>query len=143
MLIAKSHDITTIDGESYVQGAINYFGIEGNLEYCVALSRCPVEETCRSRMNIPFRIRSKEGDATLEKEFLEGASKKGMISLKGHRLVCVCVRTCVCEEFLNLKIFVFPCRSVGGIRASLYNAVTLQDTEALATYMKEFLRQHQ
>uniref|UniRef100_A0A3P8VFZ5 Phosphoserine aminotransferase n=2 Tax=Cynoglossus semilaevis TaxID=244447 RepID=A0A3P8VFZ5_CYNSE len=79
---------------------------------------CPVEETCRSRMNIPFRIRSKEGDATLEKEFLEGASKKGMISLKGHR-------------------------SVGGIRASLYNAVTLQDTEALATYMKEFLRQHQ
>ncbi|XP_061837817.1 phosphoserine aminotransferase isoform X1 [Nerophis lumbriciformis] len=79
---------------------------------------CPVEETCRSRMNIPFRVGKKEGDEGLEKEFLNGASKRGMISLKGHR-------------------------SVGGIRASLYNAVTLEDTEALAKYMKEFLKEHQ
>ncbi|XP_061671924.1 phosphoserine aminotransferase [Syngnathoides biaculeatus] len=79
---------------------------------------CPVDEGCRSRMNIPFRIGKKEGDETLEKEFLNGASKRGMISLKGHR-------------------------SVGGIRASLYNAVTLEDTEALAQYMKEFLKEHQ
>ncbi|KAK7934384.1 hypothetical protein WMY93_005280 [Mugilogobius chulae] len=52
-----------------------------------------------------------------KKQFLDGAAKRGMISLKGHR-------------------------SVGGIRASLYNAVTLEDTEALATYMKEFKKQH-
>ncbi|KAF1389435.1 hypothetical protein PFLUV_G00073390 [Perca fluviatilis] len=79
---------------------------------------CPVDVTCRSRMNVPFRVGKKEGDEALEKEFLAGASKRGMISLKGHR-------------------------SVGGIRASLYNAVTLEDTEALATYMKEFLKEHQ
>lgn len=39
--------------------------------------------------------------------------------------------------------FFSPCRSVGGIRASLYNAVTLEDTKALADYMKEFLKDHQ
>ncbi|KAF7665453.1 hypothetical protein LDENG_00143250 [Lucifuga dentata] len=77
---------------------------------------CPVDTACRSRMNIPFHV--KNGDDALEKKFLDGASKRGMISLKGHR-------------------------SVGGIRASLYNAVTLEDTEALAGYMKEFLSEHQ
>ncbi|XP_068168015.1 phosphoserine aminotransferase [Antennarius striatus] len=79
---------------------------------------CPVEEGCRSRMNVNFRIGKKEGDEALEKKFLEGASKRGMISLKGHR-------------------------SVGGMRASLYNAVTLEEVEALATYMKEFLKEQQ
>ncbi|KAM9743263.1 phosphoserine aminotransferase isoform 1-T2 [Menidia menidia] len=79
---------------------------------------CPVDEACRSRMNVPFRVGKKEGDGDLEKKFLDGASKRGMISLKGHR-------------------------SVGGIRASLYNAVTVEDTEALAQYMREFLKEHQ
>lgn len=79
---------------------------------------CPVETACRSRMNVPFRVGKKEGDDALEKQFLEGAAKRGMISLKGHR-------------------------SVGGIRASLYNAVTLEDTKALAAYMREFLKEHQ
>lgn len=37
-------------------------------------------------MNVPFRVGKKEGDDALEKEFLDGASKRGMISLKGHRL---------------------------------------------------------
>ncbi|KAJ8262811.1 hypothetical protein COCON_G00152680 [Conger conger] len=78
---------------------------------------CPVESSCRSRMNVPFRIGKKDGDDALEKKFLDGASKLGMISLKGHR-------------------------SVGGIRASLYNAVTLDDTRALADYMTEFLKEH-
>lgn len=77
---------------------------------------CPVDMACRSRMNIPFRLKAK-GDEALEKEFLDGAAKRGMISLKGHR-------------------------SVGGIRASLYNAITLEETEALATYMKEFQQEH-
>ncbi|TRY55079.1 hypothetical protein DNTS_034509 [Danionella cerebrum] len=76
---------------------------------------CPVEETCRSRMNIPFFIKTNTGDETLEKSFLDGASKLGMISLKGHR-------------------------SVGGIRASLYNAVTIEDVEVLAAYMEDFYR---
>ncbi|TNN66556.1 Phosphoserine aminotransferase [Liparis tanakae] len=79
---------------------------------------CPVDVSCRSRMNIPFRVGKKGGDEALEKEFLAAASKRGMLSLKGHR-------------------------SVGGIRASLYNAVTVEETEALATFMKEFLKEHQ
>lgn len=77
----------------------------------------PVEPTARSRMNICFRIGSKEGNANLEKLFIEGAAKRGMQSLKGHR-------------------------SVGGIRASVYNAITIEETEALANYMKEFQTQN-
>lgn len=72
---------------------------------------CPVDVECRSRMNLPFRIRG--GDEALEKEFLQKAEKLGMIQLKGHR-------------------------SVGGIRASLYNAVTLENTETLNKFMWEF-----
>lgn len=68
-------------------------------------------------MNVPFRIGSKEGDATLEKCFIDEASKRGMKSLKGHR-------------------------SVGGIRVSIYNAVTVGETETLVNFMKEFQREH-
>lgn len=72
---------------------------------------CPVDEKCRSRMNLPFRIRG--GDDALEKEFLQKAEKLGMVQLKGHR-------------------------SVGGIRASLYNAITFEETETLNKFMNEF-----
>lgn len=75
---------------------------------------CPVKEAFRSRMNIPFRIKN---DEKLENEFVAGAIALGMLQLKGHR-------------------------SVGGIRASLYNAVTLQETETLANYMKAFYIKH-
>ncbi|XP_076843212.1 phosphoserine aminotransferase-like isoform X2 [Brachyhypopomus gauderio] len=78
---------------------------------------CPTDVMCRSRMNVPFRIGKKEGDESLEKLFLDGASKLGLIMLNGHR-------------------------SVGGIRVSLYNAVTLEDTQALSAYMKDFLKRH-
>lgn len=72
---------------------------------------CPVDEKCRSRMNLPFRICG--GHEALEKEFLKEAEKRQMMQLKGHR-------------------------SVGGIRASLYNAITLDNVETLAKFMKEF-----
>ncbi|KAG2465420.1 SERC aminotransferase, partial [Polypterus senegalus] len=76
---------------------------------------CPVESQSRSRMNIFFRIGSINGDEELEKKFLDEAAKRSMLSLKGHR-------------------------SVGGIRASLYNAVTVEETKALAEYMIEFMK---
>ncbi|XP_069820350.1 phosphoserine aminotransferase isoform X1 [Dendropsophus ebraccatus] len=79
---------------------------------------CPVEKKSRSRMNIPFRIGSIKGDSVLEKEFLDKAVALGMMSLKGHR-------------------------SVGGIRASLYNAVTVEDVEKLVDFMKHFKETHQ
>ena len=69
----------------------------------------PVAPENRSLMNIPFTL----DDATLDEEFLKGAKARGMIQLKGHR-------------------------SVGGMRASLYNAMPPEGVEALAHYMKEF-----
>ncbi|XP_008555170.1 probable phosphoserine aminotransferase [Microplitis demolitor] len=76
---------------------------------------CPIEPKARSRMNLPFRIGNDNEE--LEKEFLAGASKLGMLQLKGHR-------------------------SVGGIRASLYNAVTFEEAKALADYMEKFHKTH-
>lgn len=53
---------------------------ESNGFYCA-----PVAERVRSKMNIPFRIGSIEGNDALEKEFLKGAEALGLIQLKGHR----------------------------------------------------------
>jgi phosphoserine aminotransferase len=74
---------------------------------------CPVDKKCRSRMNLPFRIGGLTGNDALEKEFLQKAEQNKMMQLKGHR-------------------------SVGGIRASLYNAITLANTQTLASFMNEF-----
>ena len=74
---------------------------------------CPVEKSSRSKMNIVFRIAG--GDEAVEKQFVEEATAAGMIGLAGHR-------------------------SVGGIRASLYNAVTLDAVESLVRFMRDFER---
>lgn len=71
--------------------------------------------TARSRMNITFRI--KGGDDKLEEEFVAFCKSKGIEQVKGHR-------------------------SVGGIRTSLYNAISVEDTERLAGVMKEFMERH-
>ena len=73
----------------------------------------PVAKEDRSRMNVPFTLKSDKLDA----EFLNGAEAKGMVQLKGHR-------------------------SVGGMRASLYNAMPIEGVQALVTYMKEFEQKH-
>lgn len=73
--------------------------------------RSPVDARFRSKMNIVFRLGSEE----LEKKFLAEAKGQGMLGLKGHR-------------------------SVGGLRASLYNALPVEDVQALADLMKEFQR---
>lgn len=71
----------------------------------------PVDKNYRSKMNIVFRLKSEE----LEKKFLKEAEKEGMLGLKGHR-------------------------SVGGLRASVYNSLPVEDVQALADFMKEFQR---
>ena len=71
----------------------------------------PVAKANRSRMNVPFVLANAELDA----EFLKGAKAAGLSGLKGHR-------------------------SVGGMRASLYNAMTQDGVNALIEYMKEFAR---
>jgi len=71
--------------------------------------RNPVAREDRSIMNVPFKLK----DESLDEAFLKGAQAKGMIQLKGHR-------------------------SVGGMRASIYNAMPIEGVEALVAYMKEF-----
>ncbi|MDD2922328.1 MAG: 3-phosphoserine/phosphohydroxythreonine transaminase, partial [Anaerolineales bacterium] len=69
--------------------------------------------SARSLMNVPFRLPSEE----LEDTFAKEAKKNNLIGLKGHR-------------------------SVGGMRASIYNAVTLEGTQALVDFMKEFQKKN-
>ena len=73
--------------------------------------RCPVETACRSLMNVVWRLPTPE----LEEAFVKEASAQKMIGLKGHR-------------------------SVGGIRASLYNAVQPSWVDALVSFMKDFAK---
>lgn len=67
----------------------------------------------RSRMNIPFTL----PDARLDDAFLQGAKERGMVQLKGHRLI-------------------------GGMRASIYNAMPLSGVQTLVSYMEEFAKRH-
>lgn len=71
----------------------------------------PVEPRYRSWMNVPFTL----ADAELDGKFIEGARAAGMVSLKGHR-------------------------SVGGMRASIYNAMPEAGVDTLVEYMAEFER---
>jgi len=77
----------------------------------------PVCKTYRSMMNIPLHIEGKDGkpDTALEQLFLKEATRRGLLHLNGHR-------------------------SVGGLRVSLYNAVTVEETQILVEFMKEFQR---
>ncbi|EAT13117.1 3-phosphoserine/phosphohydroxythreonine transaminase [Bermanella marisrubri] len=69
----------------------------------------PVAVNNRSKMNVPFTLKNSD----LDKAFLQGADKAGLLNLKGHR-------------------------SVGGMRASIYNAVPEEAVDALIAYMDEF-----
>ncbi|MBS3917168.1 MAG: 3-phosphoserine/phosphohydroxythreonine transaminase [Sulfuritalea sp.] len=73
----------------------------------------PVAKADRSLMNVPFTLKNAE----LDEEFLKGAKARGMIQLKGHR-------------------------SVGGMRASIYNAMPIEGVKALVGYMTEFEAKH-
>ncbi len=73
----------------------------------------PVRREDRSRMNVPFKL----ADEALDAAFLDGAKARGMVQLKGHR-------------------------SVGGMRASIYNAMPVEGVQALVDYMKDFERRH-
>ena len=75
--------------------------------------RSPVAKDCRSLMNVPFKLK----DEKLDEAFLKGAQARQMVQLKGHR-------------------------SVGGMRASIYNAMPIEGVKALVAYMKEFEAQH-
>ncbi len=73
----------------------------------------PVDVNCRSWMNVPFTL----ADANLDSTFLEEAAKLGLVTLKGHR-------------------------SVGGMRASIYNAMPEEGVRALVDFMADFEKRH-
>jgi phosphoserine aminotransferase len=75
--------------------------------------RSPVQRDSRSLMNVPFKL----ADEALDGAFLKGAEARGMLQLKGHR-------------------------SVGGMRASIYNAMPIEGVQALVGYMQDFEKQH-
>jgi phosphoserine aminotransferase len=73
----------------------------------------PVAPDNRSRMNIPFTLR----DSALDAEFLKQAQENGLLQLKGHKLI-------------------------GGMRASIYNAMPLEGVQTLVEFMRQFERAH-
>jgi phosphoserine aminotransferase len=75
--------------------------------------RNPVSKNARSWMNVPFTLAKPE----LDKAFLTEANAAGLTNLEGHR-------------------------SVGGMRASLYNAMPLEGVQALTGFMQDFQRRH-
>jgi len=74
-----------------------------------SLYHCPVRPQDRSRMNVPFTL----ADESLNPKFLAQAAERGLVQLKGHK-------------------------SVGGMRASIYNAMPLEGVQALVAFMREF-----
>jgi phosphoserine aminotransferase len=87
--------------------------IYGAIEKDSGFYSCPVDAACRSNMNIVFRLPGED----LEKRFVAEALAVGMSGLKGHR-------------------------SVGGCRASVYNAMPIEGARALADFMGEFARRN-
>ncbi|MBS1187313.1 MAG: serC [Burkholderiaceae bacterium] len=73
----------------------------------------PVAQDCRSRMNVPFFLH----DSALNEAFLAGAQERGLLQLRGHR-------------------------TLGGMRASIYNAMPVEGVQALVDYLREFERRH-
>ncbi|MEZ4386744.1 MAG: 3-phosphoserine/phosphohydroxythreonine transaminase [Candidatus Krumholzibacteriia bacterium] len=85
----------------------------GMMDKHAGFYKCPVAAHCRSKMNVVWRLPTED----LEKQFIAEAKAEGMDGLKGHR-------------------------SVGGCRASIYNAMPVAGAEALASFMDEFARKH-
>jgi phosphoserine aminotransferase len=78
-----------------------------------AFFKSPVRKQDRSRMNVPFKL----ADESLDDAFLKAAKEAGMVQLKGHR-------------------------SVGGMRASIYNAMPIEGVKALVELMRDFEQRH-
>lgn len=85
----------------------------GAIDRNAAFYRGPVEKESRSYMNVVFRLPTE----ALEDTFVSEAKKAGMVGLKGHR-------------------------TTGGIRVSLYNAVTVDNVKALVAFMDQFVKKH-
>ncbi|BAO81284.1 phosphoserine aminotransferase [Serpentinimonas raichei] len=104
---AELHGLAAVEARNIAKARLLYDCIDGSQLY-----ENRVDPACRSRMNVPFFLRDESRNAA----FLEGAAARGLLQLKGHKMV-------------------------GGMRASLYNAMPLAGVQALVEWMREFERQ--
>lgn len=106
--IAAQGGVAGIEKRNIAKAALLYDYLDSSGFYTT-----PVRRQDRSRMNVPFHL----PDKALDAPFLEGARERGMVQLKGHRLV-------------------------GGMRASIYNAMPIEGVQALVDWMREFERRN-
>ena len=106
--VRESGGIEAMEARKYARAALLYDVLDSSRLYIPHARR---ED--RSFMNVTFSTGKKELDAA----FVEGASKRGLLCVKGHK-------------------------STGGMRASLYNAMPLEGAQKLAGYMREFEKEH-
>ncbi len=108
--------VAAMEARNIAKARLLYDFIDGSQLYLN-----PVEKSVRSRMNVPFFLRGDDGQALVDPghprnaAFLDQARAAGLLQLKGHK-------------------------SVGGMRASLYNAMPLEGVQALVAHMREFER---
>ena len=102
--LKRQGGIAGIEARNIAKATLLYDAIDGSGFY-----ENRVAPNCRSRMNIPFFLK----DGSRDNAFLDGAQKRDLLALKGHK-------------------------SVGGMRASIYNAMPLAGVQALVDYMREF-----
>ena len=100
--------MTAIEARNIEKSKLLYDAIDSSSFY---INR--IAHPFRSRMNVPFHL----ADETRNEAFLNGAKARGLLQLKGHRLVA-------------------------GMRASIYNALPLDGVKMLVQYMKEFENEH-
>ena len=110
--------ISAIEKRNEAKAKLFYDAIDSSGGYYT----CPVEKSSRSKMNVIFRVAGgvdhsavAQDNEAIEKKFAEEAAAAGIVGIAGHR-------------------------SVGGMRVSLYNAVTLEAVEALVAFLREFQR---
>ncbi len=106
--LKRQGGVAAMQVQSIAKSSLLYAAIDGS-----ALYVNKVQPDCRSRMNVPFFLRNE----SLNEAFLAGAHARGLLQLKGHKLV-------------------------GGMRASLYNAMPIEGVQALVAYLKEFEKTH-
>jgi phosphoserine aminotransferase len=96
--------LAAMEAHNAAKAALLYGALDASSFYST-----PVARECRSRMNVTFRL----PDERLDAAFLKGAEARGLVQLKGHRVV-------------------------GGMRASIYNAMPLAGVQALVDWLREF-----
>lgn len=106
--LKKQGGVTTIEQRNIAKAALLYDYLDSTDFY-----RNPVARECRSRMNVPFFLH----DEALNDAFLVGAQERGLMQLRGHRLL-------------------------GGMRASIYNAMPVAGVQALVEYLRDFEKTH-